>query len=187
MRTVEVLGAALVALAVTLSGTPSAIAQEPATREAAIEEAQAERAKALEPYVPGKAERVIGRIDKALAADRRRFHPFFDSAYNGGGFAYGAGYNHYVSPYNTIDVRGSVTVSGYKRIEAAFTAPRLFQRRGELSIVGGWREATEVGFYGLGMDTSKEDRRNYGFQEPYLTSLLTLRPTRRLLLLRGGL
>jgi hypothetical protein len=188
MRSFEVFACALlVALAITMLGPASARAQEPATREAVIEEAQAAKAKALQPYVPDKAERVIGRIDQALAAERRRWHPFFDSAYNGGGFAYGVGYAHYVSPFNVIDVRGNLTRTGYKRAEVAFTAPRLFERRGELSIVAGWREATQVGFFGVGTNSSKDDRRNYGFEEPYVTALLTLRPTRQHWLLRGGL
>ena len=50
--------------------------------------------------------------------------------------------------------------SGYKRLEAEFIAPGLFGRRGTLSVLGGWREATQVGFYGLGMTSTpdSEDR-----------------------------
>ncbi len=71
-----------------------------------------------------------------------------------------------------LDVRGSYTIKGYKRAEAEFIAPRLFHRRGALSLLGGWREATQVGFYGLGTDTSKDDRTNYGFQQPYGSATL---------------
>ena len=67
----------------------------------------------------------------------------------------------YIGGYNLLDVRGSYTITGYKRIEAEFVAPRLFNRRGTLSVLGGWREATQVGFYGIGTDTSKDDRTNY--------------------------
>ena len=112
--------------------------------------------------------------------------PFFDSAYSGGGFTLGLGYMHFVSPYNQIDVRGSYTALGYKRVEAEFIAPRLFHRRGELTVLGGWREATQARFYGIGMDTSKDDRTNYDFQQPYGSASLTLWPTRRLWMLRGG-
>ena len=83
-------------------------------------------------------------------------------------------------------MRGSYTIKGYKRAEAEFTAPRLFHRRGALSVLGGWREATQVGFYGLGKDTSVDARTNYDFQQPYGSATLTLFPTRRLLMLRGG-
>ena len=73
-------------------------------------------------------------------------------------------------------MRGSYTITGYKRVEAEFIAPRLFNRRGTLSVLGGWREATQVGFYGIGTDTSKDDRANYRFQQPYGSALLDALP-----------
>jgi hypothetical protein len=86
-----------------------------------------------------------------------------------------------------LDVRGSYTILGYKRIEAEFTAPRLFHRRGALSVIGGWRQSTQSAFYGLGMDTSKDERTDFDFRQPYGSALLTFWPTRRTLMLRGGL
>src|SRR5262249_8828666 len=77
--------------------------QEPATREAAIEDAQAEKAKDLHPYVPGKAEAVIERLEENLTNGVLKWHPFFDNAYAGGGFTLGAGYATHVSPYNILD------------------------------------------------------------------------------------
>ena len=142
--------------AAALAGTATAAhAQEPApaegaTREAVIEQAQAEKDKSLHPYVPTRAEAIMDKAEDILQQGGLSWHPFFDSAYSGGGFTLGAGYKRFVSPYNTIDVRGSYTITGYKRIEAEFIAPRLFNRRGSLSLLGGWREATQVGFYGIG-------------------------------------
>ncbi len=180
----------LIAVVVLVAGTTtSVVAQEPeaTTREAAIEQAQAEKVKALHPYVPGKTEALMNRAEDILVNGVPRWHPFFESAYYGGGFTLGAGYAHHVSPYNLLDVRGSYTILGYKRIEAELTAPRLFHRRGALSLVGGWREATQAAFYGLGMGTSKGDRTDFDFQQPYGSGTLTLWPTRQLLMLRGGL
>src|SRR6266513_1996210 len=180
----------LIAVVVLVAGTTtSVVAQEPeaTTREAAIEQAQAEKVKTLHPYVPGKTEALMNRAEDILVNGVPRWHPFFESAYYGGGFTLGAGYAHHVSPYNLLDVRGSYTILGYKRIEAELTAPRLFHRRGALSLVGGWREATQAAFYGLGMGTSKADRADFDFQQPYGSGTLTLWPTRRLLMLRGGL
>ena len=62
----------------------------------------------------------------------------------------------------------------------------MFNRRAELSLLGGWREATQVGFYGIGTDTSNDDRTNYLFQQPYASALFTIFPTPRVLMLRGG-
>ena len=174
---------------IALTGSAGvALAQqpEPTTRQAAIEQAQAEKLKTLRPYVPSRGERLAAKIENILNGEGKHLHPFFESAYSGGGFAFGPGYTQHVSAYNFVDVRGSYSLSNYKRAEIEFVAPRLFHRRGELSLLGGWRDATQVGFYGLGIDTSKDDRTNYRFQRPYASGLLTLRPTRRNLLLRGG-
>jgi hypothetical protein len=112
--------------------------------------------------------------------------PFFENAYRGGGFAAGLGYMRHVSSYSTVDIRGSYSIKSYKRAEVEFVSPRLFDRRGELSLLGGWRDATQVAFYGFGMNTSTGNRANFGFEQPYGSALLTMRPTRRLLLVRGG-
>jgi hypothetical protein len=166
----------------------AAAQDEGAGRAASIEQAQAQKSQNLHPFEPGKAEAIFDDIEAALLTGRIKVHPFFESAYAGGGFTLGAGYLHHVSSYNVIDVRGSFTFKGYKRIEAAFLAPRLFDRRGTLTMIGGWREATEVGFYGTGTEnTSLADRANYQFDQPYGSAMLDFRPTRKLLLLRGGL
>jgi Omp85 superfamily domain len=180
----------LLTVAVLSAGAAtSVVAQEPepATREAAIEQAQAEKDKLVHPYVPGKVEGFMNRAEDILVNGMPRWHPYFENAYSGGGFTLGAGYAYHVGGYNMLDVRGSYSIKDYKRVEAEFTAPRLFHRRGELSLLGGWREATQVAFYGLGTDTSVDDRANYDFREPYGSALLTFWPTRRWLMLRGGL
>ena len=156
------------------------------SRQEAIEQEQAAKVPTLHPYIPNKGERTFTHIDTLLEGGALRWHPFFDSAYSGGGFTLGVGHASYVSGYNTIDARASYTVSGYTRAEVEFYAPRMFNRRGKLSVIGGWREATQVGFYGVGTDTSTDDRTNYKFQQPYGNALLTLFPTRRILMLRGG-
>lgn len=154
------------------------------TRTSVVSEAQAAKAAELHPYAPGKAEAYLDRVEIILTTGVR-FHPYFESAYSGGGFTLGAGYRTYVGSYNTVDVRGSITPSGYKRVEGEFLAPRLMGRRATLSLIGGWREATQVGFYGIGLSNSSEDRSNYGFTQPYGRATLTARP-KGPVLLRGG-
>jgi len=174
-------------LVIVMSPLPS-FAQTPSepTREAVIEGAQAEKLNDLHPYEPGRMEGLLNRAEDILVNGVPRWHPFFDNAYYGGGFTLGAGYAHHVSPYSMVDVRGSYTVLGYKLLEAEFTSPRLFHRRGSLSVLGGWREATQAAFYGRGMGTALPDRTNFDFQEPYGSTTFTFWPTRRLFMLRGG-
>ncbi len=170
--------------------TPPQTAPAPSQTESrteTIERAQSEKTQSLHAYEPNKAERVFEKFDTLLAGGTLRWHPFFDSAYSGGGFTLGVGHVSYLSGYNFLDVRGSYTVKDYKRIEAEFVAPRLFNRRGYLSVLGGWREATQVGFYGTGTNSSNDDRTNYQFRQPYGSALLTVFPTRQYFMLRGGL
>jgi outer membrane protein assembly factor BamA len=156
------------------------------TRQGVIEEEQAKKEPTLHPYTVNTAERIMNKVQDALTGSTQKFHPWFESAYSGGGFTLGLGYAQFVSAYNTLDVRASYTIKQYKRVEAEFHAPRLFNRRGKLTVLGGWREATEVGFYGFGTNTSVDDRANYAFQQPYGSALLTIEPTRRYLEFIGG-
>ena len=180
---------ALFIMLVLCGGAAAVAAQdkEPTTRGEAIEQEKDKKSTELKPYEPNKVEEWIDRAEDLMLSGRLHWHPFFQNAYAGGGFTLGAGYMRHVSPYNLLDVRGSITFSGYKRIEAEFIAPRLFSRRGRLSAIGGWREATQVGFYGFGTgSTSSDDRANYSFKQPYAGATLDFWPTRRLLMLRGG-
>jgi hypothetical protein len=188
MRRVEFLSL-FTLVSVALGSTTVVFAQEPepTTRQAVIERQQAEKVKTLQPMLPMKGERATAKVEDILVNfGGRRWHPFFKNAYPGGGFPFGIGYLVPLSSYNRLDMRGSYTIPGYKRAEVEFVAPRLFHRRAELSITGGWREATQVGFYGIGNGTSKDDRVDYGFELPAASALFTLRPTRRYLTLGGG-
>ena len=63
MRTGDVLRmCAIVALTAAVTSPVLAQEPEPATREAAIEQAQAEKSKTLHPYVVSKAERLMGKV-----------------------------------------------------------------------------------------------------------------------------
>jgi hypothetical protein len=175
-----------VTLTLGFAGTLLAQQPEPTTREGEIEKAQVEKARIAQPFVVPKAERVAAKIEGILTNTTTKWHPFFENAGPGGGFPFGIGYNSYVGPYSTIDVRGSYTITGYKRAEIEYVAPRLFNRRGKLALLGGWREATQVGYFGTGMQSTLDDRTNYLLRIPYASALLTLKPTRRYMTLRGG-
>ena len=180
-------GAGLTLLALTLAG-PRAVAQEtePTSRTEAIEAAKKEKGTHLEPYKPNKAEYWVDKAEDILTTGLN-WHPFFENAYSGGGFTLGAGYMKHVSSYNLLDVRGSITFSGYKRFETQFLAPRVFDRRGVFSVIAGWREATQVGFYGIGTaNTSADDRANYSFKQPWVAATLDVRPSRRYFVVGAG-
>jgi hypothetical protein len=181
------LAVCLFAIVAPLGARRDVLAQtaDPATRTEALEQVQSEKVKSLTPQEPEKFERLTARAEAMLTRGGNHWYPFFENSYSGGGFPFGAGYSWFLNAYSTMDVRGSLTPSGYKRAEAEFLNPRIFNRRGTLSVIGGWREATEVPFYGLG-DSQPENRVNYGFKQPHVSGLLTLKPTRRFLVVSGG-
>jgi hypothetical protein len=166
--------------------TALAQAPEPEDRQTIADNAAAEKAKTLAPYQVTLAEKVITRVENRFTNRAIYWHPFLQNAYQGGGFAAGAGYMFHPSAYSSLDVRGSYSIRSYKLAEAEFLAARLFDRRGELTVLGGWRDATQVAFYGVGMNSSTGDRTDYGFEQPYGSALLTIRPTRQLFMMRGG-
>jgi len=172
-------------IALVVGAAGAALAQppepKPESREAAIGTAAGEKAKNLQPYEVTMAEKVFKKIEARFTNQTVRWHPYFENAYTGGGFAAGAGYLLHTGAYSTLDLRGSYSVSSYKLAEAEFNSPRLFDRRGELKVLGGWRDATEVPFYGIGMTFSSGDGASYRFEQPFGSALLTIRPTRRLL------
>jgi len=176
-----VIGAASTALAQSPEPT-----QAPSTRQTTIVSAAAEKAQDLHPYEVTIGEKVITRIERHFTDETIHWHPFLENAYRGGGFAAGAGYMFHPSAYSTLDVRGSYSIRSYQLAEAEFISPRLFDRRGELTLLGGWRDATQVGYYGAGMHTSSGDGTNYGFEQPSGSALLKITPTRGRFMVRGG-
>jgi outer membrane protein assembly factor BamA len=176
----------VIGVASTLSAQPPQPQLEAETRQGIIASATAEKADDLHPYEVTTAEKVILRVENRLSNEAIRLHPYFQNAYRGGGFAAGAGYTFHTGEYGTLDVRGSYSIKSYKLAEGEFVAPRLFDRRGELTVLGGWRDATEVPFHGLGMNTSTGGVANYGFEQPFGSVALRLRPNRRLLVVGGG-
>ena len=74
----------------------AARAQSPApvagTRAAEIAAQQQEKAQTAKPYEPNKAEVWVKKLEEQFLTGALHWHPFFDSAYAGGGFTLGAGY-----------------------------------------------------------------------------------------------
>ena len=164
------------------------VAQAPEpSRRGLIEQAQAEKVKTLHPYPVTTGERMMNKVEDITVNGGLHWHPFLENAYRGGGFALGAGYMHHVSSYNLLDVRGSYSITGLQaggsRVHGAadVPAPR------PLSVLGGYREATQVGFYGT---RHRQRRRTTGrttrSSSRTARRLMTLWPTRKLLMLRGG-
>lgn len=148
-----------------------AIAQE--TRVESIAAEQAEKAAHLAPYQPSKIEKLLTGL--RLGEQPAGFYPYLDSVYNGGGFTLGAGYRFYTGDRTQLSVSGLYSVKGYKLIQAAAKSPGHLS--GHLDLRGQvlWRDATQVNYFGLGIDSAKEDRSNFRMQQAVVGGDATLR------------
>jgi len=180
---------ALIFAAVLYAASPAAAQAPaaPATRAATIEAAQAEKATSLRPYRGRFVERIVQEIDEHLAARHVRWHPYYGHAYPGAGLTGGLGYMFHLKDYDTLDVRGAMSLNKSKRAEVAYHAPRLLQRRATLTVLGGWAEGLGESFFGIGgSGTVPDDRTRFDFRRSYGSLQMDVRPWRGLLAIGGG-
>jgi hypothetical protein len=155
------------------------------SREEAIIELQRQKAASLKPYEPNKVEQLLLQMQDTLILQPNGFYPTFGSVYSGGGFTLGAGYRRYLGDRVNWNLTGLYSAKSYKLIQLGLHSPRPLTGRVDFNAVIGWRDATQVGFHGLGID-SPEDRSAFRMQQGYLGGDISFRP-RRWNVLRAGL
>jgi hypothetical protein len=157
----------VVALLCTVSfclASPCA-AQE--SRASEIAAKQSEKAQQLQPYQPNVVEKILLRLEQG------RVNPppitfSFETVYSGGSLTGNVLYLRHYGDRSTWYGRAAYSLRQYKLVEVGTTVPGLGRgRRLTLSTNLGWRDATEVGFWGVGMGTAEDGRANYRFREVY--------------------
>jgi hypothetical protein len=151
---------------------------QPSSREESIAAQQAEKARTAEPPKPDKAEKWIQKAEQMFLLDPSGFFPSFDSVYHGGGLTLGAGYRRYFGDNTFWQVRGLYSFSNYKLLEGAAISKDHWDKRLTFGSRLGWRDATQVAYYGLGITSKEADRANFRFQETYVYGNAVLRPVR---------
>ena len=137
------------------------------TRASEIGAKQAEKAQHLEPYQPNAVEKILLRLERGRL-DPPPVTVSFDTVYSGGGLTGNVLFRRHYGDRSNWYARAAYSIKQYKLVEVGTTVPDLGRRR-RLALSGnvGWRDATEVGFWGLGMATTEADRANYRFRETY--------------------
>ena len=177
---------ALVALALATPAVVAVPAMAQETRAETIAQAQAAKATKLAPYEPGKAERMAAAVKRQFVESPDGFYPWFDSVYSGGGFTLGAGYRTFYGDRTFFDVRGLYSAKSYKLFELATQSLGLAGGRVALRANGGYRDATQVAYYGVGGDTTTGGQSNYRMQQSFIGGTLTSRGPAALLLEASG-
>ncbi|MBP1596168.1 MAG: outer membrane protein/protective antigen [Acidobacteria bacterium] len=168
---------ALVAAMQVLLWTPGSIAQE--SRADSIAKQQEDKSKGLRPEVQDRIEQFVAKMTQGgwfFSANPRGFYPYLDSVYSGGGLTLGAGYRGYYGDYAFGEVRGLYSFKNYKRIEGRTVSPNHAGGLLDFEATAGWMDATQIPYYGLGIDTFKEAEANFRLQETYVHAGVTLRP-----------
>jgi hypothetical protein len=163
---IRVRACCLCAAALSTLAPAVAHAQEE-TRASIIAEAQAAKARALAPHTPSKAERFALSLKRQLFEFPDGFYPWTGSVYSGGGFTLGAGYRRYFGDHAAWTARGLLSAKGYKLAELMADGFRVADGRVTLQAIGGWRDATQVSFYGVGGDTSPDAKSNFQMKQAY--------------------
>jgi hypothetical protein len=163
-------------LMAALALAPPARAQD--TREATIAAAQAKKAEALKPYEPTGAERLTLTLKRELVDLPSGFYPYFASAYSGGGLTLGAGYRQFTGDRTHLDLKGLYSVKSYKFIEASTDSWGHAKGTVDLHLRTGWRDATQVAYFGLGIDTPDENASNYRMKQGWAGGNVVVRPSR---------
>jgi hypothetical protein len=140
-------------------------AQESRTSE--IGAKQAEKAQQLQPYQPNFVEKFLLRLEQGRM-DPPPVTVSFETVYSGGGLTGNVLFRRHYGDRALFYGRAGYSIKQYKLVEVGTRVPDLGRRRRlALSTKLGWRDATEVGFWGVGMATTEAGRANYRFREAY--------------------
>jgi hypothetical protein len=151
-----------------------ALAQD--TRAGEIAARQAEKSKRLTPNEASGGERVLEWFEHHFT-DPSTVYVTFGGVYPSAGLAPGIAWRH-AAGHARFNVGGAWSTRNYKTAYASLRFPELANNTLEIDTNTRWLDATQVPFYGIGNDTIREDRVNYGLREAMGGARLTLKPVR---------
>jgi hypothetical protein len=155
-----------------ISLAPSALhAQD--TREATLEQQRAAKAKALQPYKPGKLEKWMLWFEDVDPITKLAPHDGFYLQYGfrwkpiGGGIGVGGGWRHDLFDRNARVVLGSgISTRNYRMLMADFSLPYLLREKLEVGAQVLHRHNPQEDYWGLGIGSLASDR--VSFEVDYL-------------------
>jgi outer membrane protein assembly factor BamA len=161
------LRSALAAICLSLFAIP-ARAQD--SRAGEIEDQIAEKAKQLQPYQPGKLEKLMlaieeNRILGRLSPEVDGWYPKLGGMTTGSGFAAGPGYRRHFGRDGVFDVSMAVSIKNYRLAEAKLQSPAFAGRLLAVETHLRYRHYPQERFFGLGLDSQPDQRVSYLFED----------------------
>jgi hypothetical protein len=161
---------------VTVAGVMSSLpVQAQDSRADLIAAEQAKKAAELKPYAPSGAEQWFTRLHREFIELPSGLYPYFGSVYSGGGFTLGAGFREFYGDRTHWDVKGLYSFKNYKFLE--LSTDSWGHAQGRLNLHGrfGWRDATQVAYYGLGFNSTVDDKSSFRMKQAYVGGNVDLR------------
>jgi hypothetical protein len=159
------------ALAASLAAS-TASAQD--SRADEIARQQAEKAKKLAPNLATGTEKALDWLEDHFT-DPNTVYLTFGGLYPSGGFAPGLAVRRAFG-HARLDFGGAYSVRNYKAAHFSLDFPELAGDKLEIRTRARWTDATQVPFYGIGNDSSKDNRVNYGLRSLEGGATLALKP-----------
>jgi len=138
------------------------------TRVATLEQQRAEKAKRLEPYRPGRIEKLLLYIEREDPLGKISPHNGFFIRYGyagkplGAGMGLSAGYRHDLFGRRArVLGEAGTSLRKYRMLRGDFSLPYLARDRFELGFEATYRHDPQEDFYGPGPDSLESDRVNY--------------------------
>jgi hypothetical protein len=137
---------------------------------------QAQKSEKSRPPEPDKVEAVIRRVERIFLEDPSGFYPYFSSVYHGGGLTLGAGYRKFYGDKTSWNIQGLYSFKNYKLIEGGTESKDHLRRRLSFGTKVGWRDATQVAYFGTGIQSSLDAVSRFRFQQTYADGHFLLKP-----------
>lgn len=164
-RLIRAFGIGPVTALVLCFSLSAGVARSQDLRATVIAQQQAEKATQVNKDTTSRVEATASRLIRLMIRPRG-FHLLFGSVYSGGGLTLGAGYRQYYGDNTFFDLNGLYSLKNYKLLELSTASP-MIPNRLTVRARAGWRDATQVAFYGIGTDTSVDDRTSFRLQNLY--------------------
>ena len=157
-----------------LLGLGASAASGQQSRADEIAQRQAEKSSQLMPNRPTGAERALDWFEDHFT-DPNTLYLTFGGIYPSGGFAPGVAVRGAFG-HARLNVGGAYSLKSYKLAHASLNFPELAGNKLEVETRARWMDATQVPFYGLGGESIKDDRVNYGLRSLDVGGSATFKP-----------
>jgi outer membrane translocation and assembly module TamA len=155
------------------------------TRAGVLERQRAEKAARAEPYKHNAVEKALLYVEEHDPL--RKIAPYngFYVQYGytnkpvGSGIAFGGGFRHDLFNRRArLVTEAGASLRGYQLYRADFALPRLAGERFELGIEGNYRRNPQEDFFGRGLESRREDRTNYRYDNREVQGRAVFKPSR---------